>query len=734
MQLGFRGLGNFVKLTVRKSIYGLTGIIALYVVIFFQNCGQFRLERNTSFSSLSSSVDLTMRPPTEFAWHRRYIFLVDMSYSMVSGPCPFDVDVQEKTTGFNNNAYHDYDPNFPDSVNFSDARARVADCSVDQALNFGEMILDYSQPTNSAYLPNHKTFKGHDYDGNRFKILKEWIRQMRQSNNQEFLERTQILIVPAGGGIAFERLLSDYPQRNFAFVGINDPILDISISYMEDIHLKAAQQAALPPAQRFEIYDPHMDKLRMGTTALNFSYDTIFKLVDKEMEKLATANNLTHTNFKMISFGDTRTNPFESHFNKALSYISDCADCPASLEKAWGKKQDDQLETLDLKLSLIQGLTKYYGSGFFDLDFFNMRNLAVPDVIKYFAKNGSQIYEGGEYPDPQVDILKFLDNRSADRKASTRIFKISQAKPPYRIANVSTGETIFKTTHVLILNSNFKVDNNGVGGADADGDGLVDDKEALFQFDPQKARTNGICLDILMVESGFKDRCETLANSKLCSAQLDSDGDSLNECEEMTIGTDPFDFDTEGDGVPDSIEVLYGLNPLYDDNMADSNGDSLTNVMSLGMGLNPSVMPNQVPDTDIIKITLNYLHQESSHSPLVGDVKTDIYKIDLQKFPLRRTYITAEPNMPFYLLRPGSKGFNASAQISSLHDLIKPTGDKNTNKLIGIIRIVDPEEPLRVYWETFELPLDTRKANVATSIDLSLFTQMKVIDRVRLDK
>ena len=87
------------------------------------------------------------------------------------------------------------------------------------------------------------------------------------------------------------------------------------------------------------------------------------------------------------------------------------------------------------------------------------------------------------------------------------------------------------------------------------------------------------------------------------------------------------------------------------------------------------------------------------------------------------------------MTRPGTKGFNQAASlIPPEQQLIKPIDLKGTNKMLGLMRIVDPAEPQRVYWETFEMPLDTKYQQFITNIDLSLFKQMKVIDRVRLSK
>ncbi len=714
-------------------------LAGLLLFLFFQNCGNVDLHKKSSASSsFSSNINMQLRPPTEFAWNRRYVFLVDMSYSMVSGPCPFDVNVSDSTHGFSSQ-YNDYDPNFQtDLVDFRDARARVSDCSVDRNLNHGQMQLDYSQPNNSSYLPDHKTFKGGDFEGNRFEILRTWIEQMRNSNNSEFLERTEILMIPAAGGVAFDRLFANYPLKNLRFIKLSDKLLDDSLAYLEDIHKDTADRSLIRASQRFEEFDPDLEALEMGTTSLVFAYDKIFNITDVEMEKLANAGSLTHSSFKLFSFGDSRVTPLDAQIVKALSYMNPCVDCRGSLETAWGKKQDNELETLDLKLSLIQGLTKYYGSGFFDADFFDMQSLLTPKDIRYFADIGTQTLVGTEFPVNQRNVIEFLDQRSSARKASTKIYKIANSIPPYRIANNNSGITTFKMTHVFILNSNFKVDFNGRGLLDSDGDGLPDELEALYGLNPvlnpEKARTNDICLDILMVEPAYKARCESLYNSRLCSPQLDSDGDGLSECEEMTIATDPFDFDTDGDGIPDSIEVLYSLNPLLDDSKSDSNGDGLTNIMNLAKGLNPLVLPSQVLAADQINILLNFISQQQSYSELLGNVKSDLFQLALLNFPMKTSALSPQALSVSYLLRPGSRGFSVTSQIPVNHQLIKPISVNATNKLFALIRVIDPDEPQRVYWETFEIDLATDFASSASNIDLSKLSQLKVIDRVRLVK
>jgi len=73
---------------------------------------------------------------------------------------------------------------------------------------------------------------------------------------------------------------------------------------------------------------------------------------------------------------------------------------------------------------------------------------------------------------------------------------------------------------------------------------------------------------------------------------IDSDGDGLNDADELDIGTDPFNPDTDGDGLNDGTEVGGGdgcLDPLN----PDTDGDTLFDGDEVATGTDPCS-----PDTD----------------------------------------------------------------------------------------------------------------------------------------
>lgn len=127
---------------------------------------------------------------------------------------------------------------------------------------------------------------------------------------------------------------------------------------------------------------------------------------------------------------------------------------------------------------------------------------------------------------------------------------------------------------------------------------------------------------------------------------LDTDRDTLSDCEEAIVGTNPQDPDTDKDGIPDGIEFRYGLNAVDSlDSGLDHDGDGMNNL--------EEVMANSLIftsfDTQILKHKVDYtisafLNQDSkqcfevlvSNIPLV-DVnngnKIQLYFLEMENVP-----------------------------------------------------------------------------------------------------
>jgi serine/threonine protein kinase len=128
------------------------------------------------------------------------------------------------------------------------------------------------------------------------------------------------------------------------------------------------------------------------------------------------------------------------------------------------------------------------------------------------------------------------------------------------VAFQAAGQTI--TANALIESNAATA--TAVAGADDDGDGLSNLREAELGTDPNNSDTDG---------DGLSDGEEVLryATNPL---NVDSDGDSVWDGDEITDGTNPNNSDTDGDELTDGEEKLIGTNPLLRDTDQDALNDA----------------------------------------------------------------------------------------------------------------------------------------------------------------
>jgi pectin methylesterase-like acyl-CoA thioesterase len=124
---------------------------------------------------------------------------------------------------------------------------------------------------------------------------------------------------------------------------------------------------------------------------------------------------------------------------------------------------------------------------------------------------------------------------------------------------------------------------------DTDSDGLPDWLESLGVTDPNADDDSDGLTNLQEYEEEGTD-----------PLVADTDGDGLNDGDEVTAGTNPFDPDTDNDGMPDGFEVLHGLDPLSDeDALGDLDGDRVPNLWEYHRGTSPSDM-NDRPTADAV--------------------------------------------------------------------------------------------------------------------------------------
>ena len=184
-------MGTFDRYNMRVLISFGLGTILLLILFTYQNCSQVHIDLLPNTGIQSSS---TFSLPKSIREEKisRYIFLVDMSFSMVSGPCPQDVDANLLfKRGENRQTVNGWDPNkFLGNRSITDYQQSAAyDCYVDP--QYG--VDDYPLPYRSAvisYLPGegivqNPTIIGSDYQAHRLSVVTQWIEQLREHLNEE---------------------------------------------------------------------------------------------------------------------------------------------------------------------------------------------------------------------------------------------------------------------------------------------------------------------------------------------------------------------------------------------------------------------------------------------------------------------------------------------------------------------------------------------------------------------
>lgn len=187
---------------------------------------------------------------------------------------------------------------------------------------------------------------------------------------------------------------------------------------------------------------------------------------------------------------------------------------------------------------------------------------------------------------------------------------------------------------------------------DIDGDGLLNEREAVIGTNPEKTDTDG---------DGATDKEDLFPTDEKYSSDIDGDGtadeidtdndnDSVSDVDEKKYGSDPFKTDTDGDGLSDYTEIItYQTNPLK----PDSDGDGIIDKLELDQGTNPLKTDTDndgIPDNkDLLPTSTRNLDTDHDGIPDADELKlgTDPKNPDTDgdgvidskdAFPLNDTY------------------------------------------------------------------------------------------------
>lgn len=710
-----------------KSVFRLFGGVALVagLVVFGQQCSRVGLERWEELSFLSLGENpLRLDPPVDYPEVRRFVFLVDMSHSMVSGPCIQDVDAG---IGFSTSPAHaPYDPN-KGTGNPNDHRASGIDCKTDPSLPIARSSIVNVQPNlNSNPRVYFKTHLGNDHEKNRLQMVKNWIEFAIRDNPPLLTQRTKVMLIPFSGGnsqIYMEKKMKQITgSATLAqFFDLTDPKLMSAIQWMKEEH-----DFNLENDKSLEIYT--YGERTMGTSTPGSLLPAIYDAVQKDMRALNTSGLLSYTDYQIIPISDGLVSPVQKNIEDTLKLMPNCSTCAADPENckntcgtlvqkmydAWGRPEDNSVEKMDFYYGLMQSLPFYYGAGFTRVDFVSLQR----ERVRAAYPNEKTIFEQLE---PFFNI----------RKVRLAIWPSNDDKPAFRLIGDSSTSTSYKVTNLFVLNENVRVNGQGALSVDSDGDGLTDAEEAIVGTNPLIQRSNGYCLDSFMAQSAFATRCTAMAKARSCDPTLDSDGDSLNECEESLLGTNPFDFDTDSDGIPDSLEWVYGYNPLHSEEGMDGNGDGYLNMINFASNLPPQANLKELPSNYLSQYAINYQGKEKITHPALGEVLLELYEVIVKNLPIAAGLsVSADAQTKLYVSRVGTDPVSmANNEIPYRHQLLSVIPSQDRNTVTAIARMIEVSEPKRAYWRVFKTDVPLTSAYKQPRLDLSQFKMIRARDR-----
>jgi len=695
------------------------------LLVLGQHCSRANLEEfhSYSFSSTKAASAFVIKPPSDYVPQRRYVLLVDMSNSMISAPCPQDVDANLLFSSTSNFTVYDPNKNVGDP---NDHRASGVDCMIDRNLPISRAAISLTLPNLNLSPPaSFVTPLGMDHEGDRFTIIEKWLQSAIQSTTPAMRDNFKVLILPITGGSAQlklnEALRIKVPSAG-KFLRLSDPALMATLNFLKSEQVRNLQvQQNAAELVRYQ-------QTNMGTSSFGENMQPTFNHVREDMKDLYKQGLLSVGEYEVAMISDGKMTPVTDNIKKVLNTFHQCSACANNInsctsvcsllvqkmEKAWGQASANTVENMDFFVGLMQSLPEYFGAGDLRMDLLQLKKQRFLDL-----NPGTPSF---------LDQLRDL---VMARNHTINLWQVDADEPPFYPTGSQTGSLAFKVTHFFILNPNARLDANGQMQVDSDGDGISDNDEIAAGLNPDLSRTNGYCLDGLRINATFNLRCQALADSKSCDATLDSDGDSLNECEESILGTDPYDFDTDGDGIPDSLELVYQYNPLVNDSTLDSNGDGMPNAVHFAHGLGPNVSLNQIPDALRLTFEVNNQGRSPYQDPLLGSVWVDLVQVILRQIPLVNTRgASFSAQVPLYVARAGLyPGLEARNLISNEHQLISVSGRPGNNQVLAITRMIDVNDARRAYWRVLKWNLFVNSVILESSIDLSQFQQIRATDR-----
>lgn len=657
--------------------------LPLVVLVLFQNCSDVRLsklpESNEMASNSAKGVSSHLPVPEILAPNVRIVFFVDQSTSMARQRCPQELDWETVN---------------PDLQRRGDTR-------------------------------NCEFKDGVDVNGNRFALIQKWIESFDifgvGSGDRKYA------IIPFSGGLRQRPNVLQGDADKMIFLERSDALLFNESLYQEhidDVELMKSNMGATPEFLGTSI----------PLSVLSYSKD----LIQAEMNKLSEASILGNTKFHFIYLSDGVYKPTNEILEKAKEVIG-CANCAQNPGHSSCQKSPPSGKTCEYKIGnkrvsgcmwhvCNQHLPALMKDNFGDpeendYDLIKNEILKIKSLENNFYEVSLKLHFVNLYPE---ESLKFpwepgnkawsIFNHIADDFPEEAFVEYNGGILELELEQAANREVHFAVDNFYAINLNTYLDSFSKQIIDKDSDGVEDKLELSKGFDPNKARSNDVCLDIITDKFG----CDP-AITQACFAHFDFDGDGLNQCEEQILQTNEKSADSDGDGVLDSHEVLRGLNPNKDDNADLLSLDSINAMDHFKKGAHPLVDLNRVIKNQLIDLRISRKGYEHYPGSFGNEYFSGKYKIEVKNIPSRQVG-------PFFNSHYLSRDPVKKDKYELDHYLLGTQHDLNKNEILFVLKLRQVQKPDEKIWFIKRYNVDALTDEVI-HLDIKDFKTLNLIER-----
>lgn len=244
----------------------------------------------------------------------------------------------------------------------------------------------------------------------------------------------------------------------------------------------------------------------------------------------------------------------------------------------------------------------------------NMFNLQFPgaqwrfNFVRVDSDKKENKIQAGEL----VKDLNWMVKAEDYYKKTQRFGQITTAKIPFDLFYEVSRDQEYALGVIYAYNRTYHLGNNGA-----------------LALESLNKRTDGMCLD------SIKNRFSNCIRPPSCDPAIDADGDGLNQCEEITLGTNDRDPDSDRDGILDGAEVLFGFSPLTNDRDLVSPIDHQSNFDHFVKGAPPLVNLLEVPKVDLIDLSTQLFDYKDISTLNGSTYRSPGYHIVLKNIPIK---------------------------------------------------------------------------------------------------